>query len=328
MIYLLYGDQELMIKKRIAKIAKEELTNVDEINYVLLDAEESSLYNIIDEASSLPLGYDKKVVSVTKCFFLGKEYKVPRSMKDSFDNQLEELSKYLANPSDDTCLILTYEKNDINKESGIYKLIESKGKILEFLETNDTDWANYVRQYFKVKLNVEIDENAIDELISRTNKDLGSFTNEANKLALYTSHITYKDVDTLIRKPLDQNVFQIFDALLKEDNKRAISIFRDLQKEQPTEPAVLIATLVGQFRVLYQVSFLTRRGLSSMEISKELGISEPRVRMNKRYTYSLSLLKIHEILEELYKQDCNIKSGQSIDRFYDFELFLTRFTLQ
>ena len=49
--------------------------------------------------------------------------------------------------------------------------------------------------------------------------DLNKFTNEAEKLALYTRHISLKDVELLVSRPEDANAFAIFDNLIHGNNK-------------------------------------------------------------------------------------------------------------
>ena len=58
MIYLIYGDQEMLVNKMSDKIAKEALTNISEFNYVILDASKNTNHEINDELNSLPFGDD------------------------------------------------------------------------------------------------------------------------------------------------------------------------------------------------------------------------------------------------------------------------------
>ena len=73
MNYILYGELYPMIRKHLNKILKDRLENPDDFNVVKVDLEESPLDEVIYEASSLPLGYDKKVVVVDNCNFLTKD---------------------------------------------------------------------------------------------------------------------------------------------------------------------------------------------------------------------------------------------------------------
>ena len=75
MNYILYGEQYPMIRKHLTKILKERLKEPDDFNTVKIDYDESSIDEIIMEASLLPLGYDKKAIVVDNATFLTKEGK-------------------------------------------------------------------------------------------------------------------------------------------------------------------------------------------------------------------------------------------------------------
>ena len=62
-------------------------------------------------------------------------------------------------------------------------------------------------------------------------------------------------------------------------------------------------------------------------ISKELGIKEGRAAVIKKQIHLVSESTLHKTLEDLFKLDMQIKSGQ-VDRLYAFELFLINFKAQ
>ena len=71
MNYILYGEQYPMIKKRLGKILKERLGEVDDFNVVKFEFSNDIVDEICDEASMLPLGYDSKAVVIDKASFFG-----------------------------------------------------------------------------------------------------------------------------------------------------------------------------------------------------------------------------------------------------------------
>ena len=70
MIYLLFGKQALMIKTRLAKLVKEQLPVVDDFSYVRYNAKETLIQDIVADAVSMPLGYERKMVVVDDAYFL------------------------------------------------------------------------------------------------------------------------------------------------------------------------------------------------------------------------------------------------------------------
>ena len=314
MNYILYGSQYHMIRKHLAKVLKECVKEPDDFNTIKIDYADSSIDEIIAEASMMPLGYDKKAVVVDNATFLTKEGKAEEKQK--------LLDCIKSNPDEINCIfVLRSDKLDKNGE--IAKYVDSIHGVLEFLDLTKEQWPVYVRKYFKNR-EVEIDSDAVNELIARVGGDLSRFVNEADKLCLYKDRINLSDVLLMVAKPLEDDAFQIANALFKGDNSLAISIYRDLKLLGGGLVDSLIPLLASQFRFISQVCFLDERGLEKREIASQLGVQEFRVSIALKNSRYLSRRQIAHVLDDLYSLDFQIKSGQ-IDRSYGLELFLINF---
>ena len=303
-----------MIKKRLKKILTERLGEVDDFNVVRFDLDEDEIDAVIDEASLLPLGYERKAVIVTNCTFLTNGGK---------KEDKEKIKNLLADSGDEVDLIFIYNGASIDEKSDIFTYVKEHGQILNFMNITKEEWPLYVKKYFKDR-NVEIEPKAVDELVARVDGDLLRFINEADKLCLYKDKITVMDVALMVAKPLEDDVFQISNALLRGDNAAALQIFRDLKLLGSRATDTLIPMLANQFRFINQVMFLSNKGLDKKEIALELAVSEGRVYVTLKNSRYLSRQDVAHALDDLYYLDYQIKSGQ-IDRFYGFELFLINF---
>lgn len=314
MNYILYGEQFPMIKKRLSKILKERLKEPDNFNVVKFDIDETDPKEIVGETELLPLGYERKAVVVDNCSFLTKNGGA--ELKEIFTNLVK-------NSSDEIDLILIHRGSSIDDESELVKTVKENGQIFQFVNLKKEDWPVFIKKYFKEQ-NVEIDPAAVTELASRCDGDLYRFMNEAQKLVLYKNKITVADVALMVNKPLEDDVFQISNALMRGDNATAILIYRDLQKLDSHITEKLIPMLGTQFRFISEVCFLNDKGLERGQIAKQLGVQEVRVKIALNNSRYLSRTMIAHALDDLYQLDYNIKSGQ-IDRLYGFELFLINF---
>ena len=324
MIYFVYGNQSSEIRKVIKNIAKESLPERDEMNFVKYDGSNTLIQEIIDEANYIPLGYDKKVVAVDNCYFLYKPK--PRNKLES-DQDYKALFQYLRRPNPDCDLILTVPTSQIDTNSELFKLIQEVAKTFEIKDPDTKEWNKYVRMtlddYIKKNPGCRIDNDAFTELVARTTGDIPLLRNSVIKLFLYTDHVTYEDVILMVVRPLEENIFLMFNYLLAGQNDKAIGLYRDLLVTN-TEPVTLISTLANQIRLLNELLFLSKKGYTNDEIAKELNIKPIRVQILKKQTYSMSEKAIHKALDDLFDLDLQIKSGQ-VDRFYAFELFLINF---
>lgn len=319
MLYLLFGPQGMMLEKQCKKIIKENLTEVDDFHCLRFMGDETPIQDIVSFADQTSLTGERKAVIVYRPYFL----KATRSKEkiESLQNY-NVLLDYLKNPSSDTDLIFVCECDKLNEKSEIVKLLKEKAKVIEAKEISKEDWPRFISQYF-AKLGVKITQDAANELALRVENDALRFTNEAQKLALYSSFLTIEDIETMVAKPLEENAFLIYDCLLKNNKKKALTIYRDLLVEG-TEPVQLISMLANQFRLLSEVAYLLKTMPSQQAIAKELGVHEYRVKIAKDYLRKYRLHDIHEKLNDLYELDASIKSG-NVDRFFAFEMFLLNF---
>ena len=323
MIYLISGQQNIRLKSQMKSIIKKSIKEIDPMNFVKHDATISLVQEIVDEANSLPLGYDKKAVIVDNCYFLLKE---KGKNKIEADQNYDKLIDYINHP-DDTCdliFLVNTSASEINKKSPIFEAIEKNGQIITLSEPKQNEWHQVVAHYFKEKWpNTIIDSDAVYELARRTEGDYASLFNNGSKLALYTEHIRFEDVALMVTRPLEENSFMIFNYLIDNKNIEAVSLFRDL-KNKSVEPVTLVSMIANQFRLLNRVSYLSKHGSDSDMIANELKINPVRAKILKKNSMVISQKRINQTLEDLYNLDLQIKSGL-VDRFYAFELFLINF---
>lgn len=314
MNYILYGEQYPMIKKRLEKLLKERLGEPDDFNVAKFDLDNVDFEEAVMDASLLPLGYDRKAVVFDNVHFLSKGAK-----KDQVNSILELVQE----PNDAIDLFFIVREDSIDDKSPIVEIINKNGQVLRFVNLTKEDWPVYARKFF-AKREVKIDDDAVEELIMRTDGDLNRFLNEADKLCLYKDHITVVDVVLMVAKPIEDDAFQMSNALIRRDNATALAIYRDLKLGGSKATDSLIPMLANQFRFASQVLFLHDKGLDNDEIASELHCNPYRVKITLQNRKYLSRRDIAHVLDDLYYLDYQIKSGQ-IDRFYGFELFLINF---
>lgn len=317
MNYLLYGTQYPMIKKRLNRLLKERVKEVDDNNVSKLEYGKVEVDEIIDELEFCPLGVSRKVVVIDHAEFLAKPY--DKKVSDS-------LLPYASVSADDIDIIFVLRNNNIDEKSPVFKALQNNGQIFYFQELSKSDWRKYVEKYFKER-DFEIEEKAVNELVVRVNNDLSTFLNEAEKLILYKEdnhHISLLDITTLVSPPIEDNVFQMSNALFRGDNALALSIFRDLKLFGSKLVDSLIPMLASQFRFMFDVIYLNQCGLNRSQIAHELGASDIRVKMANINARGRSLNLIKDALIQLANIDYLSKCGK-LDRLYAFELFLINF---
>jgi len=314
MIYLVYGDQELLVNKMVDKIAKDTLNDIDEFNYVSLDAKKNSATQVLDELTSFCFSSDKKVVSLTNSYFLTNN-----TSEEPYDYNL--LETYLEDETDGTTFIISVYSQKLDEKRTIVKKLRSLSKVVEVNGVNKKELPRLVRQMF-TKRNVEITDDALNELLSRLDLDMYQISNEVDKLSTYSNKIYLHDVEALTPKKLDDNIFDMIDAMFKKNSNKAFRIYNDL-KSLGNEPVSLVSIIATQVRFLYQVLVLQNKGYNESNIANELSVHPFRVKMGIDKVRNYSEYELEDLLNELSKLDVQIKTGD-IDRFVGLELFILK----
>lgn len=321
MNYVVYGNQPVLVKNRVKTIAKQILGDLNDMNYCSFDLSENLIQDIIDEAFYFPLGFDKKVVVLDNCYFLQSKGSKPKN--DSNQN-FDKLIKFL-NIENENCSLIFVMYSLQFSAGDLSKIIKEKCELVKVEELDEKNWYGGVKDYCTKKYHLNIDEDAILELAKRTSGDTAALKNSLEKLSCYGEAISIKEIELLIPRKLEDNAFNIFTHLINHENDLALKTFRDL-KINGGEPIQLVSMLATQFRLLNEVRYLSNvLGYNDNQISDELKITPIRAKMIKKNLYIINEAKITNTLEELFNLDYQIKNGDIIDRFYNFELFLINF---
>lgn len=317
MIYLLYGNENTMINNRVKKIKREIFSESDEY-IVNFDLKNDSLGSIIDEINQFFLIGDAKLIVVDNAEIFEKETKDKQK-----NNLLKELFNSIENIGENINLIFIVHNSSINVKSDLYKLILKNGKILEFKDIQKSDWPVYANQFFK-KRNITISNEALNELIKRSNGDLNTFNNEANKLIIYKiNNITLEDVEALVPQSLDDDVFKIMNSLNAGDKQSALKVYYDLRVKN-IEPVTLINLFASSLLFTLNVKNLLNQNIKVDEIAKITGSSTGRVYVTIKNAKNFSFEFISSKLEKLEELDRKIKHSET-DRFLAFETFLIEY---
>lgn len=312
MIYLVYGDQELLVNKMLNKIAKDTLSSIDEFNYVILDASKVNNKEVDDELNSLPFASENKVVSLTNCHFLTNS-----NAECLCDASLIEL--YLDNETQGITFILSVVSNKLDEKRNIVKKLKSKVKVVEVNSLSKKELPAVVRQMFAQR-KAEISDSALEELLSRLDNDMYQISNEVDKLTTYTNKLHLDDIKALTPRKLEDNIFDMIDAMFKKNINKAFSIYNDL-KNLGNEAVGLISIIASQVRFLYQVLVLSNKGYSESNIANELSVHPYRVKMGLEKVRGYADYELEDFLSKLSNLDIQIKTGD-IDRFVGLELFI------
>lgn len=310
MIYLLYGTQEYLIEEKIKEIIK--LNDIDKYNIETFNMENDSLKDIIDSSNTFSLFADKKIIIVDNSFiFTG-------STKKQEEADITILDKYLDNINENTLLIFKINNEKLDSRKKIVTKIKKVSTVIEYNKLIDIN--SKVKELFSP---YKIDNNTVQLLIERVSNDLEILSQEIDKIKTYKDkdlNITKEDIISLTNKNINTDIFYLLDSILNKMPEQAIESYNEMIKIGE-EPIKILVMLANQFRLIYQVKELSKKGYREYDI---MNILDQKQYTIKKACERISKYQDKELLKyinELSELDINIKSGL-IDKNIGLQLFI------
>ena len=308
MNYLLYGTEKFLIDKEIKNIISKH--RIDDIDISRYDLEVNSIKEIIDEANTISLFSNNRLIIVDNAFIFSRTTK-------KIDN-LELLEEYLKIENKETIIIFVNLNEKIDSVKKIVKLIKEKGKIIEFnpLKNINTIIKNMFDDY-------KYESGVIELLNKRVGNNLEILNQEIDKLKIYKiddKFITKQDVLDATTEIIDIDIFKFIDDIINKNKKDAIVTYKELLKLNE-EPIKLIALLSSKFRLMFQASELAKKGYTEDQISEILGVHKYPVHLAIVAGYKYNPKILIKYLNDLADLDIGIKTGEK-DNKLALELFI------
>lgn len=316
MIYVLYGNETFLLEQKLNDLKKKYQISESMMNLSVYDDPYVNVKDIVEDCNTPPFLTEYKMVVIKNPAFL-TTLKIPEKHKQD----LTILENYIKNPFNQTVLVIISTIKNYDERKKVVKLLRNESTFVSLDELSEQQLWDLTRQAFK-KRQCNIEDDALRLLLSRTPHQLMMIVNEVEKLSLYSNQITLNDVDRLVSKPLEENAFELVSAIMKKNQKLAISIYQDLMI-QNEEPVKLVVMIGNQIRLLYQVKLLERKGYTDQEMAKILAINPFRVKYIRNDARIFELNDLLDKLNELACLDRNIKQGL-IDKKLGLELFLIK----
>ncbi|MGM0752241.1 MAG: DNA polymerase III subunit delta [Bacillota bacterium] len=317
-IYLVYGNESFIINETKQRIVSSALSEEEmDFNFSSYDLEETPIEVAIEDAETFPFMGERRVVILQNPVFLTAE-----KTKEKVEHNIKRLEQYIQSPAPYTVLVFTanYEKLDERKK--ITKSLKKLAEVVEAKKLNEHELKSWVRER-AASNSVQIDEDAIELLLTLAGTNLMMLTQELDKLSLYasdTNRIDLEVVERLTARSLEQNIFTLVDKVVQRRIDEALRIYYDLLK-QNEEPLKILSILAGQFRLIYGTKELSRRGYGQQKIASYLKVHPFRVKLAAGQAKHFNDKQLAHIIELLSQGDYEIKTGK-IKKELMIEMFL------
>jgi len=309
-VFLIAGDQFLRDQKVKALTASIEKKVGGSLHLQAFDLEETPLEAVLSAARTLPLFSSAQVIRA-----LGAT-----SLKEA---DLSVLSAYLANPGQNTALVL--EADDLKGASELQKIIKNRGQVIllakeeargagaAFIQQKLSQYRKTISPGAKVRVLAMCGDAVmfLDTILER----LIQFAGER-------SEIDEDMVNRFEENWTEMDVFKLTNALVDRDPARALKVFRELMEFYEADLFSLVGILHWQLRQLWQAAMFLNAGVSEREIGSKLRMHRGRLAALKGF----SIQKLESAVEALYQMDRKFKTGQ-LDGIAGLEAWLLEYSV-
>lgn len=307
MIYVFLGNEINLLKRRIDGLKRELNIN----NIIGYDFDDSNIIDILNEANYVDLFNEKKLIIVSNFSF--------KKVKDAYE---KELLRYIDNMNDNVIILKCIDES-LDERKNITKKLREKCKVEEIKKMDYKELHEYITNMF-VSNNKKITYNQVKEILNRCEYNDDLAINETEKLLLYKlgeDVITDDDIDKVVSKSSEKEIFTLSDAVMKKNLKQIFNSYNILIRSG-IEPVVLIDNLARQFRTLYQVKILCKT-MDEKEISRKLGLNPYVVKKAHENVNNYEEEELINNLYELSNLDIDIKV-KGLDKYKVLENFFLK----
>ncbi len=205
------------------------------------------------------------------------------------------------------------------------KTLKKQATTVEVNQVSEAETQRYVQAALDEK-QIRIDADALQELVNRTDGQLGLIMGQLPKLMIYAAQsqrIDLAAVQALVTKSLTQNVFDLVNDVLRYQTQSAVELYHELVAAQEA-PLKINAILLGQFRLLLQVKIMARAGYSQGSLASTLKVHPYRVKLAMQTVRHFDQAALRAAYLGLLQTEVQMKTTQR-DPELLFELFMVQF---
>lgn len=286
-------------------------------NTLILDGKKSPAGKIFAEINTVPFLAEKRLVVVENLLSSGD--------KDLLGGFMERLSE---KKFPESTVLICWQGEAVGKTKEAKELnisLQKEKYAREFPGLVGNKLIEWIEKEIQLR-GGKIEKDACLELAQNASGDMWRLSTIINQLAAYSAGkiISSADLSVFLDEKLDDNVFNLVDAVVSGNHKTAFKLLTE-QRQRGEEDGKLFGLFLWQFRVLLEMSDLLERegDLSSDEIAKYLGIHPFVARKNLSIVRKYSLSKLESIYSELLNIDLKTKTGQG-DQSLLLDLFVVK----
>ena len=289
-VTVLKSSHSLLIEEFVERLKKNLSADSPKLLFESRNLDEVSLLEIVEDAKTLPMFHERKLIVAKGYDGLGKD-------------DLDLLNEYAASPASVSVLVLLSQgsrKNRVKPAKSI-KLVD--------LDSG----SNFDREIKRLaeRLGMVLAPGTAGFIKTMLGEDMNLIKNELEKISLYREGkkaIGEKDLRGLMEKRSTENVFSLSTALSNKDLRGSLRILRELEKNRE-DPLSILYMIAWRFRQIFKVSQYLKEGESDEGIAKAIKTSRGAVFYLKKSVRNFRENDLGRVLGLIEETDYGIKNS-------------------
>ncbi len=318
-LYLLYGEEKYLISHYTNKLIDVALDGtINDFNFKKFKTSNMSVDSLEESIEVLPFLSSKKCIVVSDL-----------ELEKFSVTEIKKLKEIVSKIPETTILIISQSNIDAStykssKWNSFIKLVEKHGNAVNFKKLSRLSLEKQIINWAK-KLTLNISQNSVEKLIEYCGDDLLNLRSELEKLSAFADNgeITEDDIELLVSKKAEANVFDLTKAVSQNNYDRALKILHVLL-EKKEEPVAILSLLASNYIDMYRVKVAKNSGVPTNKIAElfDYKRKEFRLTLASKACDNYSLKDLRKYISFLKEIDLKLKSSKDDNKILLEELLV------
>ena len=306
-LYLFVGNENFLREESLKRLISEAVDDgLREFNVSEISVVKGNLDDALAIALQYPMMSARRAVVITGFEALNDE------------KQLEALKDYLRKPLESTVLI--FNSAGLDKRRTIATMLTKSCEVVNFDQLDEREAAPRWVSNYVTQAGGFIEPAAASLLIGMVGTELQRLSTELDKLISYVGKkkITRDDVALLVRYSRDHSNFEMTDAMMDGDRRRALTLLDHLFTNPAEPPQTLAIMLLGamasNYRKMLLAKELMRQNAPQSEVQRVVGLPPFLLGKFNERARRFDMDRIVKGIERLAATDVALKTSMGTPR--------------
>lgn len=234
------------------------------------------------------------------------------------EDQLELLKDYIRDPVPSTMLI--FDSPALDKRRNIATMLTKFCEVVSFESLDERDAAPRWIVDYVARAGGSIDSPTAAFLVGMVGTELQQLSTELDKLLTYVGsrgRITKQDVELLVRYSREHSNFELTDALLEGNRKRALTLLEHIYENVSDKQGLsvmILGAIARSYRNLLISKELMQQNAPNSEVAKAVGMSPFAVTHLNEKARRMDSSRILQAIQRIAVTDVALKSSLGTPR--------------